>query len=135
LRFGPNQTGWIARISASQLSLKINASVNAPSQSAPIFEKYTAQLPKTLPAALKIRLWPIPHSHGCIRLHPSAAPKFFALVHQGTPVDIAQSQPEDQTIGKNVTRPADYKYPDPTGSYMVSSSVFTQPQGPLLQNQ
>jgi len=62
-------------------------------------------------------VWPIPHSHGCIRLHPNAAPKFFALVHQVTPVDI------------------DYKYPDPPGSYMVSSAVFTQPQGPLLQNQ
>src|SRR5260370_42543564 len=47
-------------------------------------------------------VWPIPHSHGCIRLHPNAAPKFFALVHQGTPVDIDQSQPEDQTIGKEV---------------------------------
>jgi lipoprotein-anchoring transpeptidase ErfK/SrfK len=80
-------------------------------------------------------VWPIPHSHGCIRLHPSAAPKFFALVHQGAPVDIAQSQPEDQTIGKNVTRPADYKYPDPAGSYMISSAVFTKPQEPLLQNQ
>jgi hypothetical protein len=80
-------------------------------------------------------VWPIPHSHGCIRLHPSAAPKFFALVHQGMPVDIARSQPEDQTIGKNVTRPADYKYPDPAGSYMVSNAVFTKPQEPLLQNQ
>jgi hypothetical protein len=70
-----------------------------------------------------------------IRLHASAAPKFFALVHAGTPVEIAQSQPEDQTIGKNVSRPADYKYPDPSGSYMVSSAVFTQPKGPLFQNQ
>jgi hypothetical protein len=53
--------------------------------------------------------------------------KFFALVHAGTPVEIAQSQPEDQTIGRSVIRPADYKYPDPPGSYMVSSAVFTQP--------
>src|SRR5690348_12394763 len=64
-----------------------------------------------------------------------AAPKFFALVQAGTPVETAQSQPEDQTIGRNVTRPADYKYPDPPGSYMVSSAVFTQPQRPLFQNQ
>ena len=70
-------------------------------------------------------VWPTPHSHGCIRLHPSAAPKFFDLVHSGTPVDIAQSQPEDQTIGKNVTRPSDYTYPDPPGNYMVSGAVFT----------
>jgi hypothetical protein len=80
-------------------------------------------------------VWPVPHSHGCIRLHPSAAPKFFALVHRGTLVDIAPSQPEDQTVGKNVNHPPDYKYPDPPGSYMVSSAVFTRPQGPLLQNQ
>jgi thiol:disulfide interchange protein DsbD len=39
---------------SAQLSLKMNTGVNAPSQSAPIFEKYTAQLPKTLPAALDI---------------------------------------------------------------------------------
>jgi hypothetical protein len=47
-------------------------------------------------------VWPTPYSHGCIRLHPNAAPKFFALVHSGTSVDIAQSQPEDQTIGRKV---------------------------------
>jgi thiol:disulfide interchange protein len=39
---------------SAQLSLKINTGVNAPSQSAQIFETYTAQLPKPLPAALKI---------------------------------------------------------------------------------
>lgn len=39
---------------SAQLSLKMNAGVNAPSQSAPIFERYTPQLPKPLPAALKI---------------------------------------------------------------------------------
>lgn len=80
-------------------------------------------------------VWPVPHSHGCIRLHPHAAPAFFALVHAGTPVDIAASQPEDQTIGKNVARPGDYTYPDPPGNYMVSSAVFTPAQAPLLQNQ
>jgi thiol:disulfide interchange protein/DsbC/DsbD-like thiol-disulfide interchange protein len=38
----------------AQLSLRINTGVNAPSPSAPIFEKYAAQLPKTLPAGLNV---------------------------------------------------------------------------------
>lgn len=77
-------------------------------------------------------VWPVPHSHGCIRLHPHAAPKFFALVHSGTPVNIAQSQPEDQTIGRAVPRPTDYTLPDPASSYMVSNAVFSAPQEPLF---
>lgn len=77
-------------------------------------------------------VWPIPHSHGCLRLHPNAAPKFFALVHVGTPVYIAQTQPEDKTIGKNASRPMDYSAPDPPATYMVSDAVFAPPQGPLL---
>ncbi len=78
-------------------------------------------------------VWPIPHTHGCLRLHPSAAPRFFALVRIGTPVNIAESQPEDATLGAHVPRPNDYKDPDPAPSYMVSSRVFAKPQGPLLQ--
>ena len=80
-------------------------------------------------------VWPIPHSHGCLRLHPNAAPKFFALVHVGTPVYIAQTQPEDETIGKTAPRPADYTDPDPPATYMVSDAVFAPPQGPLLLDQ
>jgi lipoprotein-anchoring transpeptidase ErfK/SrfK len=80
-------------------------------------------------------VWPIPHSHGCLRLHPQAAPKFFALVKEGTPVNIEQTQPEDQTIGKNVPRPGDYVDPDPPGAYMISDAVFAPLPGPLLQDQ
>jgi hypothetical protein len=80
-------------------------------------------------------VWPIPHSHGCLRLHPNAAPKFFALVRTGTPVNIAFTQPEDQTIGKSAPRPSDYSDPDPPAAYMVSDAVFAPPQGPLLQDQ
>jgi lipoprotein-anchoring transpeptidase ErfK/SrfK len=80
-------------------------------------------------------VWPIPHSHGCLRLHPNAAPKFFALVRAGTPVNIAQTQPEDQTIGKSAPRPSDYSDPDPPATYMVSDAVFAPPQGPLLLDQ
>ena len=32
---------------------------------------------------------PTPRTHGCIRLHGEAAPKFYALVRVGTPVAIA----------------------------------------------
>jgi lipoprotein-anchoring transpeptidase ErfK/SrfK len=80
-------------------------------------------------------VWPIPHSHGCLRLHPQAAPKFFALVRMGTPVNIEQTQPEDQTIGQNVPRPGDYVDPDPPGAYMISDAVFAPLPGPLLQDQ
>jgi len=39
---------------SAHFSLKMNIGVNAPSQSAPIFEKYTAQLPKPLPSTVRI---------------------------------------------------------------------------------
>ena len=74
-------------------------------------------------------VWPVPRSHGCLRLHHNVAPKFFALVHVGTPVNIAYSQPEDATIGANVERPQDYNDPDPAPSYMASSRVFDSPPG------
>jgi len=80
-------------------------------------------------------VWPIPRSHGCLRLHLNAAPKFFALVRMGTPVMIAQSLPEDQTIGKSVPRPTDYNDPDPPGAYIISDKVFEPIKGPLLQDQ
>jgi len=80
-------------------------------------------------------VWPVPRSHGCLRLHKNVAAKFFALVQVGTPVVIADHQPEDQTIGRNVPRPNDYNDPDPDPHYMISSAVFTQPAGPLLQEQ
>ncbi len=74
-------------------------------------------------------VWPVPRSHGCLRLHHNVAPKFFALVHTGTPVDIERTQPEDATIGANVQRPADYNDPDPAPSYSASSAVFASPPG------
>ena len=50
-------------------------------------------------------LKPYPCSSGCLRMHENVAPKFFRLVSNGTSVNIAQSQPEDATIGKNIPRP------------------------------
>ena len=36
-----------------------------------------------------------PCTHGCIRMHENLSPKFFRLISNGTPVNIAYSQPED----------------------------------------
>lgn len=75
---------------------------------------------------------PYPRTHGCVRLHGEAAPKFFALVRIGTPVSIAETQPEDATIGPTVTRVDDSKAPDPDPRLMITAAGFEKPTGPLL---
>ena len=80
-------------------------------------------------------VWPMPRTHGCLRLHKNVAAKFFALVHEGTPVSIAQSQPEDLTIGLNVPRPVDFNEPDRPAYVLCSDAAFTAPAGPLLIEQ
>jgi len=76
---------------------------------------------------------PTPRTHGCIRLKGEAAPKFFALVRIGTPVDIATEQPEDTTLGRTVQRVDDSRLPDPDPHIMISDAAFQEPSGPLLQ--
>ncbi|MEY2491415.1 MAG: hypothetical protein QOH24_366 [Verrucomicrobiota bacterium] len=76
---------------------------------------------------------PNPRTHGCIRLKGEAAAKFYALVHNGTPVSIATTQPEDATIGSKVQRVDDSRTPDPDPRMMVTSAAFQKPSGPLLQ--
>jgi L,D-transpeptidase catalytic domain len=76
---------------------------------------------------------PYPRTHGCIRLHGEAAPKFYALVRIGTPVNIATTQVEDATIGPKVQRVDDSKAPDPDPRLMVTSAAFQKPIGPLLE--
>lgn len=78
-------------------------------------------------------LHPIPKTHGCIRLKGEAAPKFYALVHGGTPVNIATTQPEDATLGPKVLRADDSRLPDPPGRVMISESAFQKPSGPVLE--
>ncbi|MEP6956266.1 MAG: L,D-transpeptidase [Chthoniobacterales bacterium] len=73
-----------------------------------------------------------PRSHGCLRLKGEAAAKFYALVHNGTPVNIADTQPEDATIGPSIQRVDDSKTPDPPNSVAISDSVFSTQSGPLL---
>jgi hypothetical protein len=80
-------------------------------------------------------VWPVPRTHGCIRLDKQVAPRLWELVHTGTPVSIAETQPEDATVGKNVQRPSDYRDPDPAPSFMIGSGPFQKPAGPLLIEQ
>ena len=75
---------------------------------------------------------PVPRTHGCLRLHGEAAPKFFALVHIGTPVNIADTQREDATIGPKIERVDDSKVPDPDPALMITSGAFQKPTGSLL---
>ena len=76
---------------------------------------------------------PTPRTHGCIRLKGEAAPKFYALVRVGTPVRIAETQPEDATIGPKVQRVDDSRAPDPDPHISVTSAAFQKPNGPLLE--
>lgn len=77
-------------------------------------------------------VWPVPRSHGCLRLHKNVAGKFYELAKEGTPISIADHQPEDATIGANVPRPNDFNDPDPAPHFMVSPDVFQRPSGSLL---
>ena len=78
-------------------------------------------------------VWPMPRTHGCLRLHKNVAAKFYELARMGTPVNIAYSQPEDASIGRNLKRPTDYADPDPPATYLISDRVFSTPTGSLLQ--
>ena len=75
---------------------------------------------------------PVPHTHGCIRLHREAAARLFALVKIGTPVDIAKTQPEDRKFASRVMPLDQSRDPDPPRSKLLSPSWFHDPQGPLL---
>jgi len=77
---------------------------------------------------------PAPRTHGCLRLHQTVAPKFFALVKEGTPVSIAQEQPEDAVFGAKVAHPTDYKDPDPPAALMISQKYFAPTPGPVLSD-
>jgi lipoprotein-anchoring transpeptidase ErfK/SrfK len=80
-------------------------------------------------------VWPIPRTHGCLRLHQNAAREFFELARVGTPVYIAQTQPEDATLGQNPPRPQDYNDPDPPKSTLISSQAFKVDPNQSLREQ
>lgn len=69
-------------------------------------------------------VWPEPRTAGCLRLHRTIAEDFFRLVKEGTPIHIANSLPEDATLGKNVTRPTDYSQPDHPRSVLITDAPF-----------
>jgi len=76
---------------------------------------------------------PYPCTHGCIRMHENAAPKFYRLISKGTPVNIAHSQPEDQTIGRGVRRPVDAgPLPDYPASFYLSNGYFNRHKTPTF---
>ena len=82
-------------------------------------------------------VWPVPHTHGCVRLHKEAAARLFALARIGTPVEIAnQLAARGSEICSNLVRRLDQsRDPDPPRSQMMSPSWFTDPPGPLLVDQ
>lgn len=78
---------------------------------------------------------PFPASHGCLRMHKNVAPKFYKLVRSGTTVSIADSQPEDATIGRNIPRPPDSTpFPGNPDSMMAKTDkFFNQHKTPTYQ--
>jgi lipoprotein-anchoring transpeptidase ErfK/SrfK len=77
-------------------------------------------------------VWPEPRTHGCLRLHETVAPKFYHLVKEGTPVNVAETQSLDQTAGKNLPRPQDYRNDDPAPEIMISDKAFKPLPEPLF---
>jgi hypothetical protein len=73
-------------------------------------------------------VWPVPHSHGCLRVNKNASMKLYQLAQVGTPVTIAQTQPMDATIGKTVVHPTDYRDPDPPAAEMISPDYYKEPR-------
>ncbi len=67
---------------------------------------------------------PVPATHGCVRMPLKAAQKVFSIVRVGTPIQIAKSQPWDESHGKNLPHLDDSRLPDPPDSYMLSPQVF-----------
>ena len=67
---------------------------------------------------------PVPRTLGCLRLHRNVAPKFFALVRVGTKVHIADSHPEDATLGREVARPQDHNDPEHPPEILFTDRIF-----------
>ena len=68
-------------------------------------------------------------THGCVRLPWNVAPKFWALVPQGTRISIATSQPEDATIGRNIPRLNDGPAPEWPKDVLWTDKVFHRTDG------
>jgi lipoprotein-anchoring transpeptidase ErfK/SrfK len=77
-------------------------------------------------------VWPMPRTHGCLRLHRTIAKEFFMMVNPGTPINIAHSQPEDATVGKSVPRPTDYSLPDSPRSVLITDAPLDHTEDVLF---
>jgi len=71
-----------------------------------------------------------PCTHGCIRMHENLAPKFFRLVKNGTPVVIADSQPEDASVTIKLSPDAG-PVPEYAGPMFVGDGYFSQHKTPV----
>lgn len=69
-------------------------------------------------------LKPYPNTAGCVRMPLKSAKKVFNLVRVGTPVNVADTQPWDSTIGKSLPTLDDSGLDNPPMSYMLSPQVF-----------
>jgi len=78
-------------------------------------------------------VWPIPKSHGCVRLHANDAGDFWELTKVGTPVKIANTQPEDATLGAKAPHPQDYNDPDLPNPVLIAQKYFEQLKAGVLQ--
>lgn len=78
-------------------------------------------------------VWPVPRSHGCIRIHPNDACKFYEIMKEGTAIKIAKTQPEDMTLGAHFKRPADYADPDPPSDFLISQEFFNKIKKAVFQ--
>lgn len=67
---------------------------------------------------------PFPCTHGCIRLPARSAAKLFSLTQVGTPIIIAPSHPEDNTVGKSLPIINDDPLPNPDRAHMMSPEFF-----------
>jgi hypothetical protein len=61
--------------------------------------------------------------------------RIFRSARIGTPVYIAQTQPEDATRGQNPLRPHDYNHPDPPKSLLISPQAFKDDPSQYLREQ
>ncbi len=77
---------------------------------------------------------PEPCTAGCVRLPLRSAKEIFDMVSVGTTVNIARSQPWDQTIGKSLPTLDDGPLPNPPPSYMQSAQVFADAEQGKMWN-
>ena len=68
---------------------------------------------------------PYPSTMGCVRMPLKSAKKVFHMVHVGTPLHIAATQPWDSSEGKDLPTLDDGPLPNPPMSYLMSAQVFT----------